>query len=154
MFDYIYSPLLQTYQLKTMIKIKKISIKQFGILKDFELDLGNYGLTILHGNNESGKTMILDAILEALFSIKRINSNSEQGNNAILEDVLNNKNPHSGIVRFDNQKENGFNGVVELDIDNSGIIFPQKVPLDKVLSIPLIFAKNMFIATFLVIKSV
>lgn len=128
-----------------MIKIKKISIKQFGILKDFELDLGNYGLTILHGNNESGKTMILDAILEALFLIKRINSNlSEQGNNAILEEALNNKASNSGIIRFNNH-ENSFNGTVELDIDNSVIIFPQKEPLDKVLSIPLIFAKNMLV---------
>ncbi|KPJ62184.1 MAG: hypothetical protein AMS15_04785 [Planctomycetes bacterium DG_23] len=46
--------------------IKKIDIRRFAAIEDFEIEPTR--LTVIRGDNDSGKTMLLDAILDALFS--------------------------------------------------------------------------------------
>ncbi|OGL43993.1 MAG: hypothetical protein A2161_21030 [Candidatus Schekmanbacteria bacterium RBG_13_48_7] len=52
------------------MKIIKVTIKEFALLHDHTFNLGL--LNIFWGPNESGKTMIVDALLDGLFRITRI----------------------------------------------------------------------------------
>jgi energy-coupling factor transporter ATP-binding protein EcfA2 len=49
------------------LRITDIDIHRFGAVEDFHLETAT--ITVICGNNESGKTTILDALLEALFSV-------------------------------------------------------------------------------------
>ncbi len=49
------------------MRITDINIHKFGAIEDFVLEAAP--ITVIYGNNESGKTTILDALLEALFSV-------------------------------------------------------------------------------------
>jgi DNA repair exonuclease SbcCD ATPase subunit len=93
------------------MKLKKINIKEFGIVKDFSLEPGK--LTVIHGSNESGKTTILDALLDALFGIR---SRRE-------------KEQFEGLERYDQNVK--FSGTVEVEDSGKTLIFPGEVRLDK-----------------------
>ncbi|MGR3177331.1 MAG: AAA family ATPase [Candidatus Anammoxibacter sp.] len=121
-----------------MIRIKKINIKKFGNVKNFELELGNNSATIIYGNNESGKTTIMDAILEALFSAKNMKAQFV-GLNKYAPNTDNSASPTPSLG------ENILDGTVEIEADNLQMIFPQKEPLDKIISIPSTYARNMFV---------
>lgn len=127
------------------MRITRINIKRFGIIREFELETGGKPVTIIYGNNESGKTTILDAILEALFSVKKLKSHFEGIDRYTVLDAK------EGPGSPDNQdapfkKTNVlFEGAIELDINNSLLTFPQKESLDKVISIPPIYARNVFV---------
>src|SRR3989304_2429714 len=47
-----------------MIKIKKINISNFGPIKSFNKEMSN--LEVFYGDNESGKTAIVDGIIRLL----------------------------------------------------------------------------------------
>lgn len=126
-----------------MIKLKKINIKQFGAIKNFKLDLGTHGATIIYGKNETGKTMILDAILDALFSANRLNEYFV-GLNRYSTQSTSGKATSAGVLPAVSHK-NIFEGEIELNIDNSVVKFPQNEPLDQIISIPPLFAQNMFV---------
>jgi energy-coupling factor transporter ATP-binding protein EcfA2 len=49
------------------VRITDVNIHRFGAVEDFRLEAAP--ITVICGKNESGKTTILDAILEALFSV-------------------------------------------------------------------------------------
>ncbi|MGR3317888.1 MAG: ATP-binding protein [Candidatus Anammoxibacter sp.] len=121
-----------------MIRIKKINIKQFGSVKNFELELGNNSATIIFGDNESGKTTIIDAILEALFSVESMKTHFE-GLNKYAANIDNTVNASPPL------NENILDGTVEVEVDNLLMVFPQKETLDKIISIPSMYARNMFI---------
>ncbi|MGR3220528.1 MAG: ATP-binding protein, partial [Candidatus Anammoxibacter sp.] len=129
-----------------MIRIKKINIKQFGNVKNFELELGNNSATIIYGNNESGKTTIMDAILKALFSDENINAHFE-GLNKYATNINNIVSQTSQETRtlLHTSKDNLFDGTVEIEVDNLQMSFPQKEPLDRIISIPSDYARNMFV---------
>ena len=52
------------------MRIKKVTIKEFGLLRDLTFNLGT--LNVFYGPNESGKTMIVDALIDGLFRINRV----------------------------------------------------------------------------------
>ena len=53
--------------------IKTIHIKNFRSLKDFQMDF-NEGLNVIIGENDAGKTSIIDSI-KILFGYKKIDIN-------------------------------------------------------------------------------
>ena len=123
-----------------MIRVKKISIKQFGIIKDFKLELGKQSVTVILGRNESGKTTILDAILGALFSFQNL------------------KGHFSGINRYTGSRgieksraadsmdiDTVFDGFVEIEQEKNKVVFPQDKSFAALFSIPEIYARNMFV---------
>lgn len=120
----------------TMVKIKKINIKEFGPIKNFELELSPHNVNIIYGDNESGKTMILDAILNTLFSPNSLNTNFEG---------IRNQTPKLDENGKQSAQLNKLDGSVELEIDNKSLTFPQENSLDKTISIPPIFARNLFV---------
>lgn len=127
-----------------MIKINKINIKEFGSIQNFNLELNQQGPTILYGNNESGKTMILDAILYSLFSETNIKSSFSGFNREYTQNE-----PHYNPLDLPeteiDKSKSIFSGSVELKIDNSDIVFPQEKNLDEIISIPPLFASNIFV---------
>ena len=137
-----------------MINIKKINIKQFGNVKNFELELGNNGATIIFGGNDSGKTTIMDAILTALFSAERMKADFESIDKYAYNtgDIVNPNQPVeqalppvSSRVGSRIKEGNFLDGTVEIEVDNLLMVFPQKEPLDKIISIPSIYARNIFV---------
>ena len=121
---------------RIMVKIKKINIKEFGSIKDFELELSPCNINIIYGANESGKTMILDAILNTLFLPNSLNTHF-QG--------IRNQEPKLDKDIKQTLQADKLKCFVELEIDNKSLTFPQKESLDKVISIPSIFARNLFV---------
>lgn len=59
------------------MRLKHLSIKNFGSYKELELDLTNLGLTLIHGATGSGKSTILDAILWTLYGQTGKNTNAD-----------------------------------------------------------------------------
>ncbi|MFH1422729.1 MAG: AAA family ATPase [Planctomycetota bacterium] len=93
------------------MRLNKIDIKEFSLIKDISLEPGK--LTIVHGSNESGKTVVLDSILEALFGICKRDG----------------KNHFKGLEVY--PENTGFSGVVEVEDNGSILRFPGETLLDK-----------------------
>ncbi len=125
-----------------MIRINKINIREFDRIKDFAVELEPGKTTLIYGGNESGKTQILDAILDALFSVKELRKHFD-GMGRYIE-LKTGDGKTDEVEELLEYGENIFDGEVELDVDNKIMTFPQNEPLDKTLSIPLIFARNIF----------
>jgi DNA repair exonuclease SbcCD ATPase subunit len=93
------------------MKLKKIEIKEFGPIKNFSVQPGK--ITVIHGDNETGKTTILDALLDALFQIRQ---RSE-------------KKQFQGLDRYEENVK--FSGTVEVEDNGKLLAFPGDIRLDK-----------------------
>lgn len=86
------------------MKLKKLHIKQYKNLKDFTIDFesGN-GLTMLVGNNGSGKSNVLEAISGIFHDLFKDKKSRKIANDYTLEYVLDDKNckieNKSGVLR-------------------------------------------------------
>lgn len=128
-----------------MIRISKINIKQFGLLKDMELGLYPFKATIVYGDNESGKTMLLDAILDALFSIKKMSEDVDGFDRYLVNKSVSDESSIDAVNLVSENEMKMFNGTIEMEIDNKRVTFPQEKSLDEIVSIPSLFAKNIFV---------
>lgn len=131
----------------TTTRIDKINIRSFGRLKDFGLDIGSHSVTVIFGENESGKTTIVDAILKALFDVKSLEANFDGLDKyvPIVGERSGRDKAAKGGTGVDDGDNAVLDGTVELKIDNRQIAFPQDEPLDRVMSIPAIYARNLFV---------
>ena len=109
------------------MKITDINIHRFGPVEDFRLEAAP--ITVIYGSNESGKTTILDAVLEALFSV----STREVGTH------------FEGIDRYD--KENALDGNVCIERRGVVITYPSSAgdTLDKLAGFPPVYIRNLLV---------
>ncbi len=106
------------------MKIRKITINKYGPIKDFHYNCADVNL--FFGNNESGKTALVDAFIESLFTNK--------GNRKIFK----------GSERFIKNKSNIAEFILESD--EKQYSFPSnKFNLSKLLSLPDIELSRLFI---------
>ncbi len=109
------------------MRITQIDILKFGAVENFALEAAP--ITVICGNNESGKTTILDAMLEALFSI------STRTDAAQFE----------GTNRY--EPGGAFEGNMHLERNGKPIRFPSPdgVTLDSMAGFPPIYIKNLLV---------
>lgn len=123
------------------MKIKKIKIKNFKQVEEMKIEFDN--LNVLVGNNDSGKTTIIEAINMALTGFyhgKQINNNIEEplfNSNAVLKyiDSLKSNKPielpkiiievylddypeYNGDTNYERETADGFSFSIEFDEDN------------------------------------
>ncbi len=53
------------------MRIKRIYVDGFGIFNDFEINDISSGLSVIKGDNESGKSTLFNLICQVLFGFKR-----------------------------------------------------------------------------------
>jgi len=104
------------------VRIKKIEIRRFAAIEDFEIEPTS--LTIIRGDNDSGKTMLLDAILDALFS-KRVKQQYPRA-----------------LGRY---KEEDKEIRIEVESRKSELVFPENANLERVKNFPAIYVPNLLI---------
>ncbi len=109
------------------MRITDINIHKFGPIRDFVLEAAP--VTVIFGDNESGKTTILDALLEALFSVSTRQVKSH----------------FAGIDRYDGQ--GGLEGIV--CIERRGIVLTYPSPtgdtLDRLAGFPPVYVRNLLV---------
>ena len=59
--------------------IKKIQVNNFGKLKNKEIELKN-GINIIYGENESGKSTLLDFIVSMFYGVNKTKNGKEISN--------------------------------------------------------------------------
>jgi uncharacterized protein YhaN len=104
------------------VHIEKIEIRKFAAIEDFEIKPTR--LTVIRGDNDSGKTMLLDAILDALFSGR-----------------VKQQYPRSLGRYKDEDKE------VRIQIESKGgnFTFPEEVGLERLKNFPAIYVPNLLV---------
>jgi uncharacterized protein YhaN len=109
------------------LRITDINIHKFGAIEDFKLEAAP--ISVICGRNESGKTTILDAILEALFSV----SNREIGSQ------------FAGIDRYD--EWNTLDGNVCIERRGVVLTYPSATgdTLDKLAGFPPVYIRNLLV---------
>ena len=109
------------------MKIKDINIHKFGPMEGFRLEAAP--VTVIYGRNESGKTTILDALLEALFSV----SDREV------------KKDFEGIDRY--EEGNALEGNVSIERRGTVLTYPSSTgdTLDKLAGFPPVYIRNLLV---------
>lgn len=109
------------------MRITDINIHKFGAVEGFTLEAAP--ITVIWGNNESGKTTILDAMLEALFSVS----------GRQMQDHF------QGIDRYDKETELEGN----LCIERRGVVltYPSATgdTLDRLAGFPPVYIRNLLV---------
>ena len=109
------------------MRITDINIHKFGAIENFALEAAP--ITVIYGNNESGKTTILDALLDALFNVS-------------ARDV---KEQFSGIDRY--EEGNYLDGNVCIERRGVTLTYPSSTgdTLDTLAGFPPIYIRNLLV---------
>ena len=84
-----------------LVKINKLKINAYGKLKDKEVELDDY-INVIHGQNESGKSTILNFITNILYGISK-NKNGKE---------------YSDFDKYKPWNAEDFSGKIEYELDN------------------------------------
>lgn len=82
------------------MRIKELTIKNFGKLSDFHLELGD-GLQIFYGENESGKSTIHTFIRAMLFGMERGRGRASVNDTFSRYEPWENPNYYAGVLKFE-----------------------------------------------------
>ena len=85
-----------------ILKINKLKINSYGKLKEKEIDL-EPGINIIYGKNESGKSTLLNFIVDSLYGISKTKNGKE----------------YSNYDKFMPWSGDDFLGRIEYELDNS-----------------------------------
>jgi|GEM_PF-2201134 len=110
------------------MRIKKIDVEKYFLLEDVHIEPSDF--TVVFGDNESGKTMLLDAVLDALFHMRA----REKAVKALFPSFANRYQeievPQVSVVVSGEEGER---------------VYPSDEPLDKVIGFEMLYWRNLLV---------